>query len=91
MISQGKKVCFIWGVEKPNIKYYDGKHYFCFSERDNCLGPTVQDNYFNGWYDEYFYWSRLVARHQNASENYTHSKEISSDIKRNRLGFGSIA
>ena len=57
MISQGKKVCFIWGVEKPNIKYYDGKHYFCFSERDNCLGPTVQDNYFNGWYDEYFYWS----------------------------------
>ena len=58
MIAQGKKVCFIWGKEKPIINFIDNKHQFNFVDSsDNCVGPLCQDNYYNGWYDEFFYWS----------------------------------
>lgn len=58
LINSGKKVCFVWGMEKPMI-YYDGaKHYFRFSECfDGYISPYVQMNYNKGWYDELFYWS----------------------------------
>ena len=57
IIVSGKKLCFIWGIEKPNIEYHNQNYYYYFFDRDDYLGPIVQDNYFNGWYDEYFYWS----------------------------------
>lgn len=60
MIAQGKKVCFVWGKEKPMIKYSraHNKHFVEFGDNiDNCVTPYVQKNYFKGWYDELFYWS----------------------------------
>lgn len=58
MIAAGKKVCFVWGKEKPILRYEDGKHYFQFCDNiDNTVGPYVQRKYHQGWYDELFYWS----------------------------------
>jgi hypothetical protein len=58
MIEAGKKVCFVWGKEKPFLRLENGKHYFQFSDNiDNCVGPYVQRNYYKGWYDELFYWT----------------------------------
>lgn len=57
LIESGKKVCFVWGKEKPNIGF-DDKYYFLFYDNiDNCVGPYVQKNYYKGWYDELFYWT----------------------------------
>lgn len=57
LISQGKSVCFIWGSEKPFMGY-DGRHYVQFFDAiDNCSGPTAQNNFINGYYDELFYWT----------------------------------
>jgi len=58
MIEAGKKVCFVWGKEKPFMVYENGKHAFRFCDNiDNCVGPYVQKKYHQGWYDELFYWS----------------------------------
>jgi hypothetical protein len=58
LIAQGKKLCFVWGKEKPAIIRENGKHYFVFTDNiDNTVGPYVQRNYYKGWYDELFYWT----------------------------------
>jgi len=58
LIEQGKKVCFIWGKEKPYIFYEDGRYYFSFIDSiDDCLGPYTQSKFNSGWYDELFYWT----------------------------------
>ena len=55
LIVSGKKVCFLWGMEKLNISNREGNNYLKFSDRyDNVLSPIVQRNYNNGWYDEFF-------------------------------------
>jgi hypothetical protein len=58
MVAAGKKLCFVWGKEKPLLRYENGKHYFIFADSiDNTVGPFVQRNYNKGWYDELFYWT----------------------------------
>jgi hypothetical protein len=59
MIAAGKKVAFVWGKEKPQLRLSeDNKLYFSFCDNiDNCVGPHVQRKYHQGWYDELFYWS----------------------------------
>jgi hypothetical protein len=60
MIAQGKKVCFLWGKEKPMITFSRQFRKYCFEfsdNIDNCITPYVQRNYYKGWYDELFYWT----------------------------------
>jgi hypothetical protein len=58
IINSGKKLCFIWGKEKPYIFYEEGKYCFRFADSiDDCVGPYTQQRYNQGWYDELFYWS----------------------------------
>jgi hypothetical protein len=60
LIAEGKKLCFVWGKEKPMIGYDSQfkRHYLHFADNsDNCVGPYVQKNYWQGWYDEFFYWT----------------------------------
>ena len=54
IISSGKRLCLVWGTEKPRI--INGA--VCFSDIvDNCVSPYVQRKYHDGWYDEFFYWT----------------------------------
>jgi hypothetical protein len=60
MISEGKKLCFVWGKEKPYVNYIPSidRYYFNFFDNgDNCVSPYVQRRYYEGWYDEFFYWT----------------------------------
>ena len=58
IINQGKKLCLIWGFEKPQLGYDENGVYTQFVDTmDNCVGPYSQLNYANGWYDELFYWT----------------------------------
>lgn len=58
IIEQGKKLCFVWGKEKPMLSHDNQKTYFQFYDNiDNCVGPYVQHNYHKGWFDELFYWN----------------------------------
>ena len=55
LIVSGKKVCFLWGMEKLNIINRGENYYLKFTDQyDNVLSPIVQRNYNNGWYDEFF-------------------------------------
>jgi len=57
-IASGKRLCFVWGIDKPPV-FFDGqKYYFQFRDVvDTCVNPYVQKKYKQGWYDELFYWS----------------------------------
>jgi hypothetical protein len=62
MISQGKRVCFIWGAEKPRLYQVNGKYCFRFLDMiDNCVSPLLQQNPQDGYFDELFYWSPEFA------------------------------
>ena len=58
MISNGKKLCLVWGCDKPQIFHDGDKLYLQFYDFiDSCLGPEIQRRYHQGWYDEFFYWT----------------------------------
>ena len=58
MIDQGKKLCFVWGAEKPRVQLEHGRYCVKFLDMiDNCVSPWLQQQRFPGWYDELFYWS----------------------------------
>jgi hypothetical protein len=58
MIVAGKRLCFVWGKDKPLIRIIDNKFEFCFSDiMDGNVSAMVQQNYHQGWYDELFYWT----------------------------------
>lgn len=58
IINSGKKLCFVWGTEKPGIEVVDGK--FCIRFRDqfdNAVGVRTQQLNRAWEHDEFFYWS----------------------------------
>lgn len=56
IINTGKKLVLVWGVEKPLMRYHDGKHWLLFRDAvDNCVSPYVIGK--PGWFDELFYWT----------------------------------
>lgn len=58
MIAAGKRVCFVWGKDKPQLYLEDGRTCCRFVDRlDDSVGTMAQRNYHNGWYDELFYWT----------------------------------
>jgi hypothetical protein len=58
ILASGKKLCFIWGAEKPRIFLENGKYCFKFLDiLDPCVSPRMQ-MLNNPWeHDELFYWS----------------------------------
>jgi len=59
LINSGKKVCILWGHDKPNIKLDTSnmKLFASFINSNLNVTASIQDKYNQGWYDEYFYWS----------------------------------
>lgn len=60
IIESGKKLCFVWGSDKPQIHYdlITNQWFYNFIDLiDNCVPPAVQENYHQGWFDELFYWT----------------------------------
>lgn len=58
LFAQGKKVCFIWGMDKPRIYQIDGKYAVRFVDIvDNSVNPVTQTLNRPWENDEFFYWS----------------------------------
>lgn len=64
IISAGKKLCFVWGADKPLLAtLYDQSsktqyHAVTFSDRESCLVSSRQKYLNRSWeHDEFFYWS----------------------------------
>jgi hypothetical protein len=59
LFSQGKTVCFVWGMDKPRVvQEPNGKYALRIVDIvDNCVNPETQ-RLNRAWeYDEFFYWS----------------------------------
>jgi len=59
LFAQGKRVCFIWGMDKPRvIQETNGKYAIRVVDTvDNCVNPETQRLNRPWEYDEFFYWS----------------------------------
>jgi hypothetical protein len=58
MINSGKKVGFVWGMDKPRLHLIDGKYALRFVDLIDCaVNPDQQRKNKPGHYDELFYWS----------------------------------
>jgi hypothetical protein len=72
LIHQGKKVCILWGQDKPRV-FHDGKFGIRFLDMIN--GPTVNGMKPNAAYtDELFFWSpdnaELLCKQAHLLKNY---------------------
>jgi hypothetical protein len=94
MVSQGKKICFLWGSEKPKIKYVQGKWFFNFIDiLDGAISIADQLLGNDGPIDEVFYWSpsvesaKIVIKQSHIIKNYlsvVENKECMKNIKYKR-------
>lgn len=54
-LDQGKKVCVLWGIDKPKICIKDKKWYLYFMDiQANCANPDLGG--YNNASNEYFFW-----------------------------------
>jgi hypothetical protein len=80
IIASGKKLCFVWGADKPPLRYDVelDRYYIQFHDAIDSggVGPRSQRRKDQGVgeYDEYFYWSPegldIVARQAHIGKNY---------------------
>jgi hypothetical protein len=58
LIDQGRKVCFLWALEKPQVCLEGDSFYFDFKDGlDGCIGVRTQRLGREWEHDELFYWS----------------------------------
>jgi len=95
LIDKGKKLCFIWGSEKPQIEYKPDTqswHISFLDIFDNCVGPYVQSKYNQGWYDELFYWTpdypEMVVKQAHAVKNFIERVEDKKFYQKNQSPYG---
>lgn len=94
LIAQGKSVCFVWGIEKPQI-FPDGDRHFLqfFDIVDNCVTAYTQSRAKQGWYDELFYWTpdmpELVVKQAHTLLRFVETCDIPHfyQTKSNRYGY----
>lgn len=76
IINSGKKLCFLWGSDKPQIEFKEGDGWYIkfLDMIDNCISPYTQNNYNLGWYDELFYWQpdlpELLVKQAHTVKNF---------------------
>jgi hypothetical protein len=66
--EQGKKICYIWGFEKPSIYVDSGRHYYTFVDLNHemssrqYINREILKERFNNFYDETFYISNDMPK-----------------------------
>jgi len=61
IIDSGKRMCFLWGAEKPRIKQVNGKWHTCFIDVFSETNLRLQSMANQGYFDEWFYWAPDTA------------------------------
>jgi hypothetical protein len=62
IINSGKKMCFVFGAEKPRLVLKDGKYHCQFIDVTSDTSPRIQRKHNQGWFDEWFYWAPSTAK-----------------------------
>jgi hypothetical protein len=58
LFAQGKRVCFVWGMDKPRVQQVDGRFAIRMVDIvDNSVNPETQRLNREWENDEFFYWS----------------------------------
>jgi len=59
LLTAGKKVCFVWGAEKPRVEGFGENFSFHFADCITLMSPTknILESSLSGGVDELFYWS----------------------------------
>lgn len=75
LFAAGKKVCFVWGMDKPRVDLINGKYAVRFIDIvDNSVSPVTQSLNRNWEHDEFFYWSPdacdLLSKQGHIIKNY---------------------
>jgi hypothetical protein len=61
LMDSGKRVCFIWGAEKPRLKLVNGKYHTCFIDVFSETNLRLQSLASEGYFDEWFFWAPSTA------------------------------
>lgn len=61
IIDSGKKMCFLWGAEKPRLKVFNNKWHVCFLDVFSETNLRLQSMADSGYFDEWFYWGADTA------------------------------
>ena len=76
LFAQGKRVCFVWGMDKPRVDLEaNGKYALRFIDIvDNSVNPVTQQLNRDWEHDEFFYWSPdakdLLCKQGHVIKNY---------------------
>ena len=93
LITQGKKLCFIWGSEKPQVFVDNKGWYFQFGDfLNNTISPYTQERYDQGWYDELFYWTpdmpSIVIQQAHDIKNFLSFCKDTSFFQKEKSAYG---
>jgi hypothetical protein len=97
MMDQGKKVGFIWGVDKPRVVGIKDRFFMTFSDTvDQALPNRHQYNRTQGFFNELFYWhpscANMLAKQAHIVKKFLTTVEPSSEyltskyLPRNSVG-----
>lgn len=96
MIVAGKRVGFIWGVDKPRVYLVNGKYCIRFIDLiDMAVTPEWQNSGGMGEFRELFYWTpdmpEIVIKQGHIIKNYLKSTTASSPhLRLEPTGLGSV-
>lgn len=98
LINAGKKVGFIWGLDKPRLNMSNEKYYFVFLDIvDNAVNPLWQMTRQPGEFNEFFYWTpdmpEIMIKQGHVVKNYLRTATASSPYMQNKstgMGYKEI-
>ena len=98
IIDSGKKLCFIYGADKPRVFLENGKYCLRFLDLvDTCVSNRTKVLNRPGEYDELFYWSadlpQLVSKQAHTVKNYLKSDHLDLndfELDAKNKSFGSV-
>lgn len=61
IIDSGKRMCFLWGSEKPRIAQFNGKWHTNFIDVFSETNLRLQSLGSQGYFDEWFFWAPTTA------------------------------
>ena len=83
IIDSGKRMCFIWGAEKPRLLLRDGKYHACFIDVFSETNLRLQSLDHMGYFDEWFFWApdtaKLVAKQSHILLKIINNEPYNSD------------
>jgi hypothetical protein len=90
IMDSGKRMCFLWGAEKPRIIRLHDKWHTCFLDVFSETNLRLQDQSSQGYYDEWFFWAPdtapIVAKQSHILMAAMQQAELVPDMLSTRSG-----